>query len=128
MPNSSLEVTNLNNQELDPEDRILSGVSLAPFTEEELAVKLGRTEDDVHQSRGVWWRRAQIGWYQPCFPLSPIDHRESWPCPLRAFTGYTHIAAPGSPANSFYRTVIRDDVASYRFRASQAFGGGTCAG
>lgn len=116
MSNSSSGVAKNTIQGLDAEDLILPGVSLAAFTEEELALKMSQVEDVVHQYRGVWWRRSQVGWYQPCFPLSPIDHRESWPPPLRAFAGYTHVATPGTTPNSGYRTVIRDGIVSYRFK------------
>ena len=99
------------------EDLLWSGLSLQILSEEELARRQGAVEDKVHFHRGVWWRQARLFFWMPCHTHSRVDHRESWPHPLRALAGFMHLAAPGTPSNGIYRAIIREDLTNYTIRS-----------
>jgi hypothetical protein len=61
----------------------------------------------------VWWRELRYGFCQPCFAFRAVDHRNIRPQFLRSPSGFTHVSAPGSPANGLYRVIARDRVKQY---------------
>lgn len=95
------------------EDLLWAGLSFPVLNEEELARQHAAVEERVHFHRGVWWRRAGPCFFFPSFALAEVDHRESWPHPVRALAGFTHLSSPNSPCNGVYRALVREDVTKY---------------
>jgi hypothetical protein len=98
------------------EDLVWSGLRFNAVDEEAFAREQEAVGDLVHFHHGVWWKRLKPGFCQPCFLFRGIDHRECWPQRARSPLGFMHIAAPGSPANSVYRMIGREQVQTYSLR------------
>ena len=98
---------------LGKEDTLWPGLAFQVLTEEELARRQADVEDRVHLHRGVWWRQAGPFFCLPCNPCAKIDARISAPHPLRRISGYTHLAADGTPSNTGHPAIVREHVANY---------------
>jgi hypothetical protein len=103
--------------EFSQEDFLWSGLSFQLASEEELAHGQSEVNEKIHFHRGVWWRQIKYSFYEACVPFQRVDHQKSWPHPLRALAGFTHIAAPNSPSNGVYQAVVREDVSSYSIKS-----------
>jgi len=98
---------------LEPEDQLWRGIQFEVVDEEELARQQAAGGDRVHRHDGVWWRELKFGFYQPCFSYAQVDHRVACPHRFRAMTGFMHVAAPGSPSNLNFRTLVREKIPEY---------------
>ena len=98
---------------LSSEDRLWAGLSLPVLSKEELANRQAAVEDKVHFYRGVWWRQARPFFWMPCSPLAQVNHDVTWPHPLRAVFGFTHLSTLGSPTNCSYSAIVREDPGDY---------------
>jgi hypothetical protein len=95
------------------EDMHWAGLSFRVMDDEEVARQQAEVKERVHFHRGVWWRHARALFWLPSVQYKEIDHDTSWPHPLKALVGYTHIAKPGSPCNGFFRAIVRERMPSY---------------
>jgi hypothetical protein len=104
------------NVQLCAEDLLWSGLSFEVMDEEELARQQAEVEQKVHFHRGLWWVQVKYGFYRPSLPYVEVDHRQSWPHPLHALAGFSHLAGPNSPSNATYSAMVCEDVATYSIR------------
>jgi len=94
------------------EDHLWAGLSFPVLELDEMAAGQAAVEDKVHFHRGVWWRRARPGFYQPCFPFQEVNPAESWPKRTNALAGFTHLTSAGVE-NASYRAIVRPNTFTY---------------
>jgi hypothetical protein len=99
--------------QLSAEYLLWSGLSFDILSSEEMARQQAAVEDKVHFYRDVWWKAVKPFFYIPCRPLAQVDHHTSWPDPVRALAGFTHLVPLGSPSNGTYPAIIYENVHDY---------------
>jgi hypothetical protein len=103
--------------QLKPEDLLWTGVTFPVLDEEELARQQSATGDRVRLYRGVWWRRIKYSFSMPANAYKLVDHDKSWPVPLSAVAGFTHLASPNTPSNGTYNSIVNDRVKEHLLQA-----------
>jgi hypothetical protein len=96
--------------QLKSEDLLWTGLTFPVLDERELALQQSDTGEWVQFHRGVWWRRIGYSFCMPVYVYRHIDHEKSWPTPIGAVAGFTHLASSNSPSNGTYRSIVNDSV------------------